>query len=240
MSARAILFLATLAVALLLQAPASLLAPVLAERSGDRLRLAEPRGTVWAGAASLSCVLPEGTAVGCGRWAWNLVAADLVRGRLSLLVRRDGANESMLASWSAAGPEIERVALTLPAALAGSLDPQIAALRLGGRLLVSSARLTPQDGQARISWQKMESGLLPGQALGDHTIDVSTGRAGSSFTIASASGPVVLSGGGSFARDGRATVEVLAAVEPNNTALPTLLSLMGKEVAPGRFRFKLP
>ncbi|MCX7163652.1 MAG: type II secretion system protein N [Betaproteobacteria bacterium] len=236
----AAVFVLALFVALLVLAPARALAPVLEERSGHRLRLADARGSVWSGAAGLSCVLPEGTSVNCGRWGWNLVAENLAQGRLSLLVRREGVDESMLISWTAAGLEMEAVAITLPAALAGSLDPKIAALRLGGRLSISSQKLSGKAGQARISWQKMDSGLVPGNALGDHVIDVVNAPAGSVFTIASASGPVVLSGGGNVSPDGKVTIDAVARVDPKNAALPSLLSLMGSEFAPGQFRFRLP
>ena len=236
----AVVFLLMLSVAMLVRAPARALAPILADGSANRLRLTEAQGSVWSGAAGLSCILPEGTSVNCGRWAWNLVPGNLAQARLSLLVRRDGVDESMLISWTPAGLEMERVAITLPAALAGSVDPKIAALRLGGRLHISSQKLSSSAGQAKIFWQKMDSGLVPGQALGDHVIDVVTGVAGSNFTITSASGPVVLSGGGSVARDGQATIDAVATVDPKNAALPSLLSLMGSEVAPGQFRFKLP
>jgi hypothetical protein len=233
-------FLLMLLIAMLVRAPARALAPILAETSSNRLRLTEAQGSVWSGAAGLSCILPEGTSVNCGRWAWNLVPGNLTQARLSILVRREGVNESMLISWTPAGMEMERVAITLPAALAGSIDPKIAALRLGGRLQISSEKLSGNAGQARISWQKMDSGLVPGQVLGDHVIDIATGTTGSSFTITSASGPVVLSGGGSVARDGQVTIDALAKVDPKNAALPSLLSLMGNEIAPGQFRFKLP
>lgn len=235
-----LVFLLVLLVAMLVRAPARALAPVLADRSANRLRLTEAQGSVWSGAAGLSCVLPEGSSVNCGRWAWNLVPGNLAQARLSILVRREGVDESMLISWTPAGLEMERVAMTLPAALVGSIDPRIAALRLGGRLHVSSQKLSGKAGKAIISWQKMESGLVPGQALGDHAIDVANGITGSSFTLTSVSGPVVLTGGGSVSADGQATIDVLAKVDPQNAALPSLLSLMGSEVAPGQFRVKLP
>ena len=233
-------FILALVAAFLVRAPARALAPVLEDRSAHRLRLVDAQGSVWSGAAGLSCVLPEGASLNCGRWAWNLVAANLAQGRLSLVVRREGADEAMLISWTPAGLEMENVAITLPAALAGSLDPKIAALRLGGRLSISSQKLSGKAGQAKISWQKMDSGLVPGQALGDHVIDVANAATGSSFTIASASGPVALTGGGSVAPDGKVTIDAVATVDPKNAALPSLLSLMGNESAPGQFRFKLP
>jgi hypothetical protein len=86
----------------------------------------------------------------------------------------------------------------------------------------------------------MESGLVPGQVLGDHSIDVANGATGLNFTIASMSGPVVLTGGGSVSADGQVTIDAVAKVDPKNAALPSLLSLMGNEIAPGQFRFKLP
>lgn len=233
-------FLLMLLIAMVVGAPARALAPVLANRSDGRLQLTEARGSVWSGSAGLSCLLPEGSSVNCGRWAWNLVPENLTHLRLSLLVRREGVDESMVISWTLAGLEMERVALTLPAALAGSIDPKIAALRLGGRLHISSQKLSGKSGQAKVLWQKMESGLVPGQALGDHVIDLAIGATGSSFTITSASGPVALSGGGSVAVDGKTTIDTVAAVDPRNAALPSLLSLMGNEFAPGQFRFKLP
>ncbi len=238
--ALAAIFLLMLPIAMLVRAPARALAPILADRSANRLQLTEAQGSVWSGAAGLSCILPEGSSVNCGRWAWNLVPGNLLQARLSLLVRREGVDESMLISWTAAGLEMENVAITLPAALAGSIDPKIAALRLGGRLHISSQKLSSKAGTARISWQKMESGLLPGRALGDHAIDVANGTTGSSFTITSVSGPVVLTGGGSVSVDGQVTVDAVAKVDPKNAALPSLLSLMGNEIAPGQFSFKLP
>lgn len=236
----AILFLLMLLIAILARAPASALAPVLANHSANRLQLTEARGSVWSGSTGLSCILPEGTSVNCGRWAWNLVPESLAQARLSLLVRREGVEESMLISWSPDGLEMERVAITLPAALAGSIDPKIAALRLGGSLDISSQQLSSKAGHAKISWQKMESGLLPDQPLGDHAIHIAIGTTGSSFTITSSPGPVVLTGGGAVAPNGRTTIDIVATVGSRNTALSSLLSLMGQEVTPGQFRLKLP
>jgi hypothetical protein len=238
--ALAAVFLVAFLIGLGVRAPARALAPILADRSANRLQLTDAQGSVWSGAAGLSCVLPEGSSVNCGRWAWNLVPGNFAQGRMSLLVRREGVEESMLISWTPVGLEMENVAITLPAALAGSIDPKVAALRLGGRLHISSQKLSGKAGQAKISWQKMESGLVPGQALGDHVIDVTNGPAGSSFTISSVSGPVALAGGGSVAVDGQTTIDATARIDPKNSALPSLLSLMGNEVAPGQFHFKLP
>lgn len=233
-------FLLMLSLAVLIRAPASALAPLLADRSANRLRLTEPEGSIWSGMAGLSCVLPEGTSVNCGRWAWNLVPEHLAQFRLSLLVRRVGTDESVLVSRTLAGVELEGVAITLPAALAGSIDPKIAALRLGGKLHVSSQKLSAKAGQAKVSWQNMDSGLIPGQVLGDHLVDVAIGASSSSFTITSASGPVALSGGGSVSADGQTSVDVVAVIDPKNTALPSLMSLVGNEFSPGKFRFKMP
>jgi hypothetical protein len=235
-----VLFFLALVVSLLARAPATLLAPVLDDRSAHRLRLVDGKGSIWSGTAGLSCVLPEGTSINCGRWGWKLVPENLLQGRFSLLIRRDGLDQSMLVSWAAGGLELERVAISLPAALVGSLDPKIAALRLDGSLFISSAHHSSKGGQIKIFWQKMESSLLLDQPLGDHTIDVTTNEAGSSFVISSAPGPVVLSGGGTLSGTGKTSLELTATVNSKNAALPSLLSLLGREVTPGQFSLKLP
>ena len=148
-----LLFALFLAIALLVQIPATTLASVVNERTGGRLQLTDGDGSIWSGNGGLSCILPDETAVDCGRWSWSFLPGRLIEGQLSLMIRRQGRNESMLASWAPSGVRLENVALTLPAALIGSLDTKIRALRLSGNLAINSTYISDIAGDATIRWQ---------------------------------------------------------------------------------------
>lgn len=233
------LFVLVFLLGLIAQLPAAVLAPPLLDLTRQRLRLENPQGTVWSGKAHLSCRLPDESSVACGDWQWRFMPAALLEGRLRLGVQGARPSETALLTLSAAGFEVERISLELPAMLIGSLDAKIAALKLGGYLHVDGRQLAARSGQAQIVWRNMSSRLAPNVALGEHTLNLNATAQAWNVEMGTISGPLRFAGGGQIPHNGAAKLDLTATVAANDVRLAPLLSLMGMEASPGVFHMQL-
>jgi general secretion pathway protein N len=225
--------------ALVIQAPASLLIPPLSAATANRLQLTELQGTVWHGAARLVCRLGDGNA-DCGHFAWRLDARQAWRGMLALDVTGTGGGEAARIALSPHGWTVQRVGLTLPAALIGSTNEKLAALGLGGLLRLEGQDVTSRSGSLQVIWRPASTGLVPGALLGEHRLDIAAAADGKTLTVSSQKGPLNLSGGGRLQNDGQLQLDITVQAPAGDTRFSPLLSLLGKETGPNTFRLRLP
>lgn len=242
MKLRTILLLAaaaSLVIALVIKAPASLLARPIAAMTANRLQLTELQGTAWKGAARLVCRLSDGNA-DCGRMVWRLDLSQLGRGMPALEINSVAAGQGARLVLSPRGWVLQRVDLLLPAALLGAADEKVAALGLGGLLRIKGNDVSAANGALAVYWTMASTRLVPGALLGEHRLDIVLAADGKNMTVSSQKGPLTLAGGGKLQKDGTLNLDISVKAPPADTQFSPLLSLLGKATEPGTYQLKLP
>ena len=233
-------------VALLAFAPAAWLAATLASASGERLLLADARGTVWSGSAAV--VLTGGS---------GSRDASALPGRLNWALAPDGAGLALRARHACCingelrlllRPGLGRLRIELPAAqgaigqwpaawLAGLGTPWNT-LRPTGSLQLSSPGLTLEavgghwlfTGRADLELIAMASRVSTLEVLGSYRLQLQGESAGSSASVrlSTLSGPLQLSGSGQWAAS-KLRFAGQASAEPGAEAgLNNLLNIIGR------------
>lgn len=206
----------------LLFVPAAWLAQALADATGGRLVLADPRGTVWNGSATVVLLGGRGSSAAAslpGRLSWRLRVrtsgfelrarqACCLHGEQRLRIVPGLAGFSVRLLPPRGAPETTPVAVgQLPVAVFSGLGAPWNTVDPGGLL-----RLTAQDlsmtgtqgrlaitGRAELRAEGLSSGLAPVPALGDYVLvaDAAAGGSGSAtITLTTLRGPLQLSGTG--------------------------------------------
>jgi len=230
-------------VALLLHAPATWLAGVVATASGERLLLAEARGSLWHGSAV--AVLTGGP---------GSRDASALPGRLHWSLRPDGWALDLRARHACCingelrariEPGLGRLKITLPA-VPGSLGQWPAGwlvglgtpfntLRPDGWLGLSSSGLvaesTPEgwqiSGAAALTLNDFSSRVSPLETLGSYRLALSGGKP-PQLVLSTLSGPLQLSGSGQFLPSGLRLRGEARAQPGFETALNNLLNIIGR------------
>ena len=234
------------AAALLAFAPAAWLAAALASSSGERLLLADARGTVWSGSAVV--VLTGGTgshdaSALPGRLHWSLAldgAALALRARQACCI--NGDLRLLLR------PGLGRFRIELPAST-GAIGQWPAAWLTGlgtpwntmqptGSLQLSSPGLTLESvaghwlftGAADLELNAIASRVSTLDVLGSYRVRLQgdAGGSGATLQLSTVSGPLQLSGSGQWAAS-RLRFAGQASAEPGSEpALNNLLNLIGR------------
>jgi general secretion pathway protein N len=235
-------------VALVVYAPAAWLAGGVASATGQRLLLADARGTLWQGSAVL--VLTGGAdsrdaAALPGRLAWRVGLAGT---RLAVVARHACCLNGDLQLL--VEPGVGRVKVSLPAGdgvrgqwpaswLAGLGTPWNT-LQLGGWLRLASPGLSVEavqgrwrlDGSADLQFDDVQSRLSTLPRLGSYRIGIAgagDGAAGgAAITLSTIEGPLLLSGSGQWATGGARFRGEARADEGAEAALNNLLNLIGR------------
>lgn len=198
--------------ALVVFAPAAWLAQAVAARTGQRLLLADARGTVWDGSAV--AVLSGGAdsrsaAMLPGRTHWHIGLRGL---GFELRLRQPCciAGEAVLRLRPGPG----RLSLQLPPGLVGEwpaawlagLGAPWNTLRLGGTLRLSSGRLGldgaagrwTMAGQAELELNDIDSPLTTLGRLGSYRLRLDAAGGAPAFTLSTLDGPLQLDGSGQW------------------------------------------
>ena len=231
-------------------APAAWLASALASQSGERLQLADARGTVWRGSGVL--VLSAGA---------DSRSAIALPGRVSWTLSWRGRGLELHATQPcclheqfrlSAEPGLGRVTLRLapttgatatwPAAWLASLGAPWNTLQLGGLLRLQSHGLTLESAQGRLAFsgraelllEAASSRLSTQDPLGSYKLSIDGQReAGGSaaLNLATLQGPLLLSGQGQWGGASGAALRFRgeARAEPGaESALNNLLNVIGR------------
>lgn len=236
-------------VALVVFAPASWLAAAIAGATGERVLLADARGSVWSGNAVL--VLTGGPASRDasalpGRLRWTLGLARENRARLELRLRHaccigDQLRlrvEFGLGGWRVALPAGRTAVGHWPAAWLAGLGTPFNTLQLGGLAHVASEGLAVESqrgrlrisGRAEVELQAVSSRLSTLDTLGSYRITLAGGKAedGAALELTTLAGPLRLSGSGQWVAAGlrfRGEARADPGAEP---MLNNLLNLIGR------------
>jgi general secretion pathway protein N len=237
-----------LLVGLVLFAPAQWLAGMVASVTGQRVLLADARGTIWSGSAQV--VLTGGVesrdaSALPGRMEWSL---GVQAGKLAIRARHDcclNGTVTLLVS-----PGIGQFSATLlpqpgwvgqwPSALLSGLGTPWNTLRLGGTLRLLSPGMTMQfvqgrwllDGRADIELMDASSRLSTLATLGSYRVSISGDRSQPSqppqLTLVTLSGALQLSGAGTITPSGVRFRGEARAADADAPALTNLLNIIGR------------
>ncbi|WP_198150879.1 type II secretion system protein N [Caldimonas taiwanensis] len=231
--------------AVLLYAPATWLASAVAAASGERVLLAQARGTVWNGDAVL--VLSGGpgsrdaTALP-GRLHWRLRPAGLgVSVRLSQACCLHGeVGLRVRAGWSRLSVQLQAPpdwAAQWPSALLGGLGTPWNTLQLGGVLRLSSPGLTLESaagrwlvqGRADLDILDASSPLVTLSQLGSYRLSLFSNEQGQvQIVLSTREGALQLSGDGLWGPSGVRFRGEARASEGFQDALDNLLNIIGR------------
>lgn len=235
--------------ALVLSAPAAWLAGWVSSASGERLQLADARGTVWNGSAVVVLTGGPGSR-----------DASALPGRLSWRIRPEGLSVGVAAEQACCLNGLLRLRVTpglgrlrvdlLPAAAGGALGQWPAAwlaglgtpwntLQPAGALQLATPGLTLESaqgrwrlaGQANLELNAFASRLSTLEVLGSYRLTLAGNPAGgdaATLTLDTTQGPLMLSGSGQIGGGGLRFRGAASAAPGQEAVLNNLLNIIGR------------
>ena len=189
-------------------APAQWLAAAIGRATGERIVLAEARGSVWRGQASV--VLSPGADAGIARiglpetLSWELSPWKLVAGTIDLTLTHPSALLQPLQLRADLSGRLELLASTvrLPAAVLAGLGAPFNTIRPGGVISLAWQRLELHRGRMRGDvigeWRFASSALTTVAPFGHYRLLAEGGFPGTRLTLSTLAGPLELVGDGTI------------------------------------------
>ena len=231
---------AGLLLALLLFAPARWLANAVNDRTGGRVVLTEPRGTVWTGSAALVLTGGPGSVDAAAlptrvdwrlRPRWNGVLGEVATACCTTVPLR------VRTSWRWGGARLvfDDAASRWPAALLTGLGTPWNTLQLDGDLRLQTKGLSVESvagrlaiaGQAELTAQGISSRLSTLRPMGSYRITLVGGQV-PTLQLDTLEGSLHLSGSGSWAGSRLHFSGVASAAPDRERALANLLNIIGR------------
>lgn len=193
-------------------APAQWAASAVGQASGNRVVLAEARGSVWRGQASV--VLSPGQEAGIARIAlpetlsWQLSPWRLLSGTLDLTLTHPSALLQPLQVRADLTGRVELLATTLrlPATVLAGLGAPFNTIKPGGVISLTWQRLEFHRGRMQGDvvgeWQFASSALTTVAPFGNYRLILEGGFPGTRLTLSTLSGPLELTGDGTIDEQG--------------------------------------
>jgi general secretion pathway protein N len=233
--------------ALLVFAPAAWLAAALASATGDRLLLADARGTVWQGSAVLVLTGGAGSRDASalpGRLHWSLAPdgpALSVRARHACCLNGELRLRLVpgLARLQLVLPPVQGAIGQWPASWLVGLGTPWNTLQPKGSLQLSSSGLAAESvqgrwrfsGDAQLELQTLASRLSTLEVLGSYRLSLhgdATGGNAATLQLATTSGALQLAGSGQWAASGLVFRGQASAAAGAEAALNNLLNIIGR------------
>jgi general secretion pathway protein N len=225
---------------LLVTAPATLLAKVVADASKGQLVLANASGTVWQGSAIPAIRQRSGSLLALEKLHWDVALLPLFTGKITSQFRWDNVvqDSPMMATISFGQIELRNLVLPLYAGILGELSPLLQPVQLSGRMQIRSDQLTfskqGMKGSAVAEWSDAGSVLSSVRPLGNYRINLAGAGERLDIALLTTSGVLLLEGKGSFAvAQGLKFQGTARAAADSKGSLNELLSNFGPESAPG-------
>jgi general secretion pathway protein N len=219
--------------------PAAVVVPRVAGATGGRVALAGASGTVWDGAARASLRLPAAT-VAVDEVRWSLRPSRLLAGRVAFGLEARAGSIRARAEVSR-GPVAWRVADLAAggdAAALAALLPVAAAWQPAGAIAIEAASLEwdgrQASGTATLEWREAALALSAVRPLGSWRTEATGEGPAFRLSVATAKGPLRLSGAGKLPLPGRLAFSGEARAEPGRERdLEAILDLIGPRRADG-------
>ncbi len=224
-------------------APATLVDGFLASATDGRMRLAEPHGSVWSGAGRIQ-LLDKNRQFGIAKEiAWRWLAGELIVGRLAWEIGLDGSTRRFRIAASRARIDVTDADIRVPAAVLAMVEPQLAALGLGGEfdIHIADLMMTKASVQATalIVWRAATSAHTKVSPLGDYELRIEHAGLASSARLRTLAGPLQLDGSGEWAQSGRPSFYATAHVPPQQRdQLDPFMRMIAVERGAGNYEFQ--
>jgi general secretion pathway protein N len=229
-------------------APARFVDLALDRGTLGRVRLAESDGTIWRGEGRVVLVDP-GAASGAGSGAalqgvaipgrvrWDVSPWPLLAGLVDASVSLDGMAAPVRLQGSLAELQVGGGSLALPSVALGRLGSPWNSIRPAGALALRWEPLAIRNGQvwgrASIELRDAASAMTPVNPLGSYRVDIDSQGAQAGLVIETLSGPLRLSGSGSWnARSGLRFEAQASADETDAQRLQSFLGVIGRREGP--------
>lgn len=241
MSSRFVLFLLAFTVALIVTAPATLLASAVVALSEGRLALANCKGTVWRGEATPLLQLSDGTALPLSAIRWKMQFSALLGGDFRVDLSWSGMPEEPPMEILLLGNRVvvKNALILLPARVIGEASHFLKPAQFNGQLKIHSDRLEfsnrQLDGKATVHWSQAGSALSSINPLGDYRIDLESRQNTVQLALTTLAGALQLEGKGDWtAAQGIRFEGYARAGGEQHERLSELLHHIGPEVMPGQ------
>ena len=202
----------SIAATALVMAPAQWVASAIEEATGERIVLAEARGSVWHGQANV--VLSPGQDAGIARigvpetLSWQLSPWQLVTGKIDLTLTHPSALLQPLQLRADLAGRVALLATTvqLPAAVLAGLGAPFNTIKPGGVISLSWQRLEIDRGRMQGDivgeWRFASSALTTVAPFGHYRLLAEGGFPGTRLTLSTLAGPLELIGDGTINEQG--------------------------------------
>jgi general secretion pathway protein N len=234
------LFVIAFAVTLLVKAPASLLAGVVASKTNGQFVLANAAGTVWKGSATPSVRQRAGTFVTLEKLHWDIDLLPLFTGKLLIHLNWDNVEASlpMTAKFSWGNIELRNVIIPVEAGLLGEFSPYLQPLKLTGQIKVSSDVFIYSKagllGSATADWTNAGMALSAVSPLGSYQIELTGAGEKLDLSLSTLTGVLLLEGQGSFTVSQGLKLQMTARASANSKgSIDELLNNLGPQSSPG-------
>ena len=224
-------------------APAQWVASAIGRATGERIVLAEAKGSVWRGQASV--VLSPGEDAGIARiglpetLSWQLSPWKLVAGTVDLTLTHPSALLQPLQLRADLSGRVELLASTvrLPAAVLAGLGAPFNTIKPGGVISLAWQRLEFHRGRMQGDvigeWRFASSALTTVAPFGHYRLLAEGGFPGTRLTLTTLSGPLELVGDGTIDEQGNFRFAGRARAQPGADAsaraqLAGLVLLLGR------------
>jgi general secretion pathway protein N len=193
-------------------APAQWLASTIAHATGERILLAEARGSIWRGEASV--VLSPGPDAGIARiglpetMSWQLSPWKLLAGKLDLTLAHPSALLQPLQVRADLSGRVELLATTvrLPAGVLAGIGAPFNTIKPGGVISLAWQRLDIDRGRMQGNivgeWRFATSALTTVAPFGSYRLLADGGYPGTRLMLSTLSGPLELIGNGTIDEQG--------------------------------------
>jgi len=241
------LFSAAFLITLVVKAPASLLDAWVGNASSGAVALANPSGTIWSGSATPVLNLRQGAPLPLERMAWTVSLRSILSGKILLELRENASPQKPPAEIYLGMHQVElrNLAIELPAAAMGALDPLLQAMHFQGQVGISSDNLALQHngsvtGKMVATWQRAGSALSPLNPFGNYRFDLSGTGDRIQIGLSTVSGDLQLNGQGAWLPSGKLNFQTTArAVGTGREVFSEMLHHLGPETEPGVYLFKV-
>lgn len=230
--------------ALIATAPASWVSRALERASAHKLQLRAPAGSVWAGSGRLYAMQRSGPPVELGEMRWKAAWPAIFTGKFAADASLGDSARTTRIEVSPGGAAIRGLDLALPARVLASLVPGLEAFGPQGTLRIRSENQRYDAGSilgmAEIEWRQVRFSRAPGLDLGSHVARLRGGGNKVDIELATLSGPLRLSGKGTWTQETGLSLSGMVEHDPQPTpALSTFLSGVCNTYAQNRCRFQI-
>jgi general secretion pathway protein N len=232
------------AVGMICMLPASLIDRYLNTHTDGIVRLADARGTVWAGEGYVELRDSEKPAAPQQYVTWRFVPDSVWNGHLGFGLNLNHSAQTTSVAIGLSSLTLRNAAFQLPAAALALAIPKLAPLGLQGDLSIQIEDMqfdgNQTAGNARLEWMRAGSAMTTVSPLGHYKADLLTQESVIKVALMTLNGPLQLDGEGSWALQSAPNFSGKARIPASlHQQLSPMLRLISNERAPGEFDIQI-